>query len=330
MALRIIVHLWTRNVFDPNQEGFTCGRNTVRYLNRLNLEIKTDLLQKDTVIGLFIDFEKAFDSVWKKGLIVKLSDLEIKGKVLNLIDSFLSSRKVKLNVNGEVGGVRNSKEYGLPQGSSLSPILFKIYVLDMLEDLNSRDDICVYKFADDGTVKVRNKETVACVESLYQVMESLDKWTKKWRMVINCQPDKTEYICFGTADENSQAIPNSIQLGNKEIKRVEKTKVLGLTMDKKLTYKQHSQNVYKNLAGKWASTCKYTNKHWGFNQKVITQIAKTYFLTSLNYAGHIWMNSKNTKEIEQLWYKITKSAIGATFNIRKSVAEIITLCHKIK
>lgn len=323
VAIRISTHLGTENIFDPDQEGFTSGRNTIRYLNRLNLEVKTDLLQKDTVIGLFVDFEKAFDSVWKKGLIVKLSDLNIKGKILNLIDNFLSSRKVKLNVNGEVGEIRNSNEYGLPQGSALSPILFKIYLLDLLEDLNARDDLRVYKFADDGTVKISHKQTVACVESLHQVMKSLDNWTRKWRMVVNCQPDKTEYICFGISDKNSQAMPNSVPLGNKVIKRVTQTKVLGLIVDEKLTYTPHSKNVYNKLAGKWVNMCKYSNKHWGFNQKVITQIAKTFFLTSLHYAGHIWMNSKNTQEIEQLWYKIMKSAIGATFNIRKSVAEII-------
>ena len=60
--------------------------------------IKSDLEQGKTVICLFLDFEKAFDSVWKKGLLVKLFKLGLKGKFLRIIDNFLSSRKVCLKV----------------------------------------------------------------------------------------------------------------------------------------------------------------------------------------------------------------------------------------
>ena len=116
IVARIITFLWIKGLYDPNQEGFTAERNTVRYLNRLNLEIKSDLLNKNTVIGLFIDMEKAFDSVWKKGLIVKLHSMNIRGKVLNLINDFLTSRVVKLNVNTYKGEEKECAEYGLPQG----------------------------------------------------------------------------------------------------------------------------------------------------------------------------------------------------------------------
>ena len=110
---------------------------------------------------------------------------------------------------------------------------------------------------------------------------------------------------------------------NKEVRKVSETKVLGLTMDKDLNFNSHSKRVYNKIVGKWAKICEYTSKHWGFNQRVITKIAQTFFLTSIHYAGIVWMNEKNMKQVEQIWYKIIKSAIGATFNIRKSLAEII-------
>ena len=62
-AARLTIFLEKHKIFDPNQEGFTVNRNTIRYLNRLHLEIKSDLLQNNTVIGLFVDFEKAFENV---------------------------------------------------------------------------------------------------------------------------------------------------------------------------------------------------------------------------------------------------------------------------
>ena len=322
LASRITTFLEKQGIHDLDQEGFTSKRNTHRYLNRLILDIKNDL-RENTVIALFVDLEKAFDSVWKKGLIVKLAKLNFQGKALSLIDNFLSTRKVKLNVNEQIGETRDCKEYGLPQGSALSPVLFKIFLLDFFQDFEDRTDISVFKFADDGTVKMKNKSTQECVKTLQEVANSLHSWTKKWRININCQPNKTEYICFGAADHNAHAVPSTTDLGSNKVNKVPETKVLGLLIDENLTFTSHSKSVHRNILGKWARICCYTNKHWGFNQNVISQIAKTFFLTSLHYAGFIWMSEANMKEIEKLWYKILKSAIGATFNLRKTTAEVI-------
>ena len=323
VAARITSYLEALGIFDPNQEGFTASRNTIRYLNRLNLEIKSDLLNNDTVIGLFIDFEKAFDSVWKKGLLYKMFKVKINGLVLKLIDSFLHSRRVQLDINDNIGAMRNCNEYGLPQGSALSPVLFKIYLLDILEEFDEQNNIQIYKFADDGTVKVKGETTEECIASLHTVLESIQKWTETWRMIVNCDPNKTEYILFGSDKEVSQEIPASIRFGSKEIKKVHQTKVLGLIVDENLSFIPHSKKANQKICGSWANMCEFTNRNHGFNQRVISQITKTYFLPSLHYAGIVWENDKSLQEVKGVWYRIIKSAIGAVFNIRQSIAEVI-------
>ena len=69
-------------------------------------DIEAGLDRKYTVICLFLDFEKAFDSVWKKGLMKKLSDAGVTGKIWKLINSFLFNRKVRLVFNGYTGLIR--------------------------------------------------------------------------------------------------------------------------------------------------------------------------------------------------------------------------------
>lgn len=323
IAIRIEQLLLSNNLTDPDQEGFTARKNTIRYLNRLNLGIKVDKENYLTVLCLFVDFEKAFDSVWKRGLIVKIHKLGIRGNVLALINNFLFSRKVMLNINGKCGNLRESAEYGLPQGSVLSPVLFKIYLMDFLSELNQRNDIVVYKFADDGTIKVTAENSQQCVEKLEFIIESLQSWTKKWRMKVNCDRNKTEVICFNTAEKNKSLIPNSFKLGNKEIYKVTKTKVLGLTIDEDLTYLPHSQEILTSLQAKWAKLCKYSNRHWGFNQRVMLYLIKAIFVSKLSYASHIWIKNDNIKEINQLWYHILKSISGAILNISQNIAEVI-------
>ena len=142
-------------------------------------------------------------------------------------------------------------------------------------------------------------------------------------MIINCQPNKTEVLCTSTAENDKSLIPEKYTLCGKEIKRVKSTKALGLIIDENINFLEHSKMIYNSLMKKWVMICKYSNRHWGFNQKIMIQIIKTIFHSTLFYAGHIWINKSTMVEIEKLYYKILKSTIGAVFNIRQSLAEVI-------
>ena len=320
---RILNHLKLENLHDEDQEGFSEKRNTIRYLNRLNLGIKEDIMKNYTSIGLFIDLEKAFDSIWKQGLIVKLHKIGIKGNILKIINTFLMNRKMSLSVNDFKGPVRNGGDVGVPQGSVLSPLLFKIYLMDFGKEIENIDGITKLKFADDGTIKVARTNTQDCIETMDYVLQVMKNWCYKWRMVINCSPNKTEIICFHTTEQNKSLIPQTFNLGLNKINVVSKTKVLGLIVDEDLSYKAHSEYIYNRLLSKWAIVSKYSNKNWGFSQRVTTQLLKTIFLSIIFYAGHIWITRKNLQDIEKLWYRMTKAATGAVFDISQTVSELI-------
>ena len=323
LVRRLESYLYGEGIVDPSQEGFTKSRNSIRYLNRLNLNIRKDLAKKRIVACLFLDFEKAFDSVWKKGLIVKLLKVGINGNFLKLIDSFLNSRKVRLHINDYVGGLRQCLDVGLPQGSALSPILFKFFIMDLGQELSSNKQIEMYKFADDGTFRVNAELWVDCRHLLDNVLSALDEWCKQWRLVINCKVDKTEIIVFLPKWAQTQKLPNEVGMGDKTVRIVHKSKVLGLIIDDKLNYEEHSNEIFRQLNSRWVNICKHSNRNWGFNQKVLVRLLKTIFLSKLYYAGHIWLTEKTTSEINKLWYKIVKAAVGAVFNIKQALAEVI-------
>ena len=323
IAKRIELYLKLSDQTDPHQEGFSESKNTIRYLNRLHLGILSDKEKHLSILCLFVDFEKAFDSVWKKGLLIKLNNLGITGNVAKLINSFLFTRSVSLNINGSVGNARQCAEYGLPQGSVLSPVLFKIYLQDFLTELTNRPDVSILKFADDGTIKISAENSQDCVQALNDILELLDKWTSKWRMKVNCDRNKTEVICFHTNEGDINLIPLSFKLGNKDIYRVAETKVLGLVIDQHLSYRSHCQSIIKSLQGRWASICQYSNKYWGFNVRVMMQLIKALFISKMSYASHIWMTKENLQDLNQLWYHILKSVIGAVLNISHNISELI-------
>ena len=121
--------------------------------------------------------------MWKRGLIVKLYRAGVEGKMLAILNSFLMNRMVQLNVNGIVGVLRKCLEIGLPQGSALSPILFKFFLHDLCSELVQRN-IKLYKFADDGTLKASGETTQIGLGTLMAIMHSLQKWCACWRMLI--------------------------------------------------------------------------------------------------------------------------------------------------
>ena len=264
--------------FFRNQEGFTKKCNAVRYLNRLDSDIRKKLDKKYTVICLFIDFEKAFDSVWKKGLMKKLADAGVGSKIWKLINSFLFTRKARLVFIDYTGLVRACREFGLPQGSALSPILFKFYIHDLEANLS-------HKFADDGTLRMFGDTTPQCLEKLKEACDALHKWSAHWRMIINCDPSKTELICFGTSENDSELIPDSVKLEQNTIAFVEKTKVLGLTMDRELKYIEHGKDINRKILRCWVMICKHTNRNWGLKQHVIVRLLEVLITICIHYAG---------------------------------------------
>ena len=145
---------------------------------------------------------------------------------MKLVNDFLVNRKVTINVNGVVGKVRKTSNVGLPQGSALSPTLFRIYLMDFLTELQS-PDITLLKFADDGTGKITGKTTKQCLETMKLVSKAVESWVKKWRMCINCKPDKTEVICFATTEKDRSNIPKTFQLCGREIRVYTKSGLIG-------------------------------------------------------------------------------------------------------
>ena len=251
--------------------------------------------------------------LWKHG---------VHGFYLGTIDSFLSGRTVSLLLNGFIGPVRACLDYDLPQGSVLSPILFKFFVFDMEDSCTQEyQQIKAFKFADDGTIKVTGKDLNECLFYLEIALQSIGVWTSRWRMVINCSINKTEVICFNCQDIT--AVPNTFQLCGNTIRLTDTSKVLGITLDRKLNFKQHSENMFNNLVYRWICISKYANRNWGLNQKVLVRLVKTVIFSSLFYGSLVWQTNVNLIQLNKLWYKVAKSAIGAVFNVQHTIAEVI-------
>ena len=83
--------------------------------------------------------------------------------------------------------------------------------MDLIKDLAEKEEITLLKFADDGTIKISTNSTEECLTKTGIVLNDIYSWVRKWRLKINCQVNKTEVICFGTAENDKSKIPKTFK-----------------------------------------------------------------------------------------------------------------------
>ena len=133
-----------KDLISPNQSGFKPGDSCINQILSITHEIYRSFDCGYEVRGVFLDISKVFDKVWPDGIIFKLKQNGISGKLQKRLHDFLINRKQRVILNSQVSSWANVKS-GVPQGSVLGPLLFLIYINDLPKGLSSN----VKLFADD-------------------------------------------------------------------------------------------------------------------------------------------------------------------------------------
>ena len=222
------------SLINTSQYGFMNKISTEDALLDLTNSIITKKHKITSVIS--IDIKKAFDCINHNILLKKLCKYGFRGRILSLLTSYLSNRKQYVS-NNDASSKLNSIKYGVPQGSVLGPILFILYINDIVNISNE----CKYiLFADDTTLVFSNENSIQLELSMNKVLLQLRNWLVINKLTINLL--KTSYIIF-----NKPKLKFIITLDNIIIARSRSIKFLGLIIDDKLSWKQQFNNVKKKL-----------------------------------------------------------------------------------
>ena len=188
---------------------------------------------KESTLACFVDLEKAYDSVWREGLMVKLSKLGVKGRMWSWIFSFLSDRRGTCKI-GDFSGGEFASCTGLPQGSVISPLLFNIFIMHMFEEVNGEHK----KFADDGTLWHTGNDVADLAIKVSEDVEKILLWCNKWRMKLSLS--KTEVTVFHTKDTCDRLDKEGLcKVNGKELQYNPCPKILGITLDEQLNFQEH-------------------------------------------------------------------------------------------
>ena len=240
MYNRLYNFLEKKEIIFSLQFGFQQKYSTTHALIHLTDKIRTEIDKGNYVCGIFVDFQKAFDTVDHHILLKKLEYYGVREISNKWFASYLSNRKQFVSINGYKSNLADVK-CGVPQGSILGPLLFLIYINELHAAIKYSE---VHHFAEDTNLLSFN----SCVKSINKQvnydLKNLSNWLKANKISLNV--GKTELVLF-TSPKKQLVCDLKIKLNGKRHYETDSVKYLGIQIDKRLTWKQHINHVALKL-----------------------------------------------------------------------------------
>ena len=231
VADHLVEYLTSNQLISTKQSGFIPKDSTVNQLIKINDIILSAVESGKEVNAVFLDISKAFDRVWHRGLLHKLSSFGIHGTFHEWFSSYLFGRRQSVVMNGATSTLRQINA-GVPQGSVLGPILFLIFINDLTEAVVSD----IFLFADDSFIFDIFSDIAASIEKINSDLLEIERWAIRW--LVDFNPLKTEAMTFSSKIHPSTVFNRLLFCGT-FIKTVTLHKHLGVFLHSGLNWSDH-------------------------------------------------------------------------------------------
>ena len=277
---RLMTYLDKHSILITNQFGFRRNSDSSLAVVDMVDRITEQLDANCHSLGLFIDLSKAFDTLDHTILIDKLEFYGIRGIALNWFKSYLKNRSQYVDYNGTQSTLLKIRT-GVPQGSILGPLLFLIYINDII---NASKYLHLILFADDTNVFFHHKDLNALQDITNSELNKLSNWFRANRLSLNVK--KTNYIIFSPKCKQSPLLNSfTIQIDGRAIERVTHARFLGVYIDEKLKWDKHVQQILTKISKNTGILIKLGHL---LSTPVLLQLYNTLILPYLNYCNIVW------------------------------------------
>uniref|UniRef100_A0A3Q3BE46 Reverse transcriptase domain-containing protein n=1 Tax=Kryptolebias marmoratus TaxID=37003 RepID=A0A3Q3BE46_KRYMA len=283
---RLGYYLNSKGYISKYQSGFRKGRSTNDPTLCLEHDIRRAQVNKESVVAIFFDIEKAYDMMWIDGLLIKLNKMGIKGRMINWIKDFLTNRKIQVRIGEGISG-KYIVENGTPQGSIISPLLFSIMINDVFRDIGK--DMGCSLFADDGAVWKRGKNVDFIVRKIQEVIIEIENWALQWGFRFSV--DKTKVMIFTQKKINKEI---KLKLYKQELEQVKCVKFLGLWFDEKLKWHIHIKKIVDKCKKILNIMRCLVGSDWGADRKSLKQIYAGMIRSNIDFGCLVYSAAAKT------------------------------------
>ena len=303
---RLMWFLESEGALSPLQCGFRSNHSTLDHLVRFESFIRNAFVNKEHVLVIFFDLEKAYDTTWKHGILSDLADLGVKGHLPEFIKGFLSNRLFRVRV-GSTFSECYEQEMGVPQGSILSPLLFNIKINNIIKSVLQGNDSSL--FVDDFALIVRGKSLARVEREMQLCVNSVHKWVVENGFKFSTT--KTQCIHFHNFRDT---FPDpEIFLGKDRIQAVKEAKFLGLIFDQKLAFLPHILNLKLSCQKSLDILRVVGHTDWGADRSVLLRLYRALIRSKLDYGCIVYGSARKSylEKLDTIHHQGLRICLGA-------------------
>ena len=263
---------------------------------------------------VYFDFAKAFDVVCHRRLLIKIEAIGITGKLKAWIKDWLTGRKQRVIVDGEMSEWIEVVS-GVLQGTVLGGTLFNIFVNDLVELIKS----IILMFADDTKI-AHSIESEEDAKELQEDIDRLGAWATEWGMRFNVSKCKVMHL-------GRRNIKYQYKMEGKEIEVTEEEKDLGVWMSNDMKPETHCEKAAlsaNTVLGMISRSFHYRTK------ETLIPLYKTFVRPRMEFAASVWnpwteKDSEILESIQRKMMRMVSNARGSTYEEKLEDAGLTTL-----
>ena len=309
------------------QHAYKKGHSTATALAQMTDDWMTEIDENKLVGAVLLDQSAAFDVLNHRILLNKLHCYGFEPLALELVRSYLTDRKYTVYFNGSYSEQR-AVSRGVPQGSSLGPLLYSIFMNDLPLILNHST---VAMYADDSTVYASACTVEALSQTLNKELELIEEWMVNNKLILN--KGKTKCIMLGTTHSLKDDPLLHLKMGDTDIEQVPEVKLLGIIIDKHMTWNSQIEQIVQKM-GRGLAVIKHCKalmpKH------LIKQVVQAIVLSHLQYCTVIWSSTteNNLKRLQVAQNKAARLILQCPYRTHVSSMHMklawLTVEHRIQ
>ncbi|KAJ2952394.1 hypothetical protein O0L34_g4681 [Tuta absoluta] len=268
------------------QFGFTPQRSTEDSLYVMMQHVKARLREKKLIVVVSLDIEGAFDSAWWPAIRCRLAETRCPKNLRRLVDSYLTDRSVRVRYAGEEYVKETTK--GCVQGSIGGPTFWNLLLDPLLKELSANENYC-QAFADDVVLIFSGHTAVEVQEQANSALDQVQRWGVENKLKF--APHKTKAMIITNKLKHDSP---HLSMGGQDIEMSREIKILGLTIDDKLTFNAHAANVCRKALNFYKQLARAAKIQWGLSSEIIRTIYVAVVEPIIMYAASVWA-SQTTK-----------------------------------